>query len=182
MNQCVCCKIIKGCGEGYQKILIKLDGGWVLNHCSAGESTYLGRLVLQTEKHLHDIAELNEKAQISLGKNITNIIRCLQDYWAKNFTDDSLELVHFAYLNETSYINRHIYLLSKEHALEQAHVHIHIIPRAKSMGEAIGYCAEKIGWNLLDFVDRFPEKYSVKSNNSRKVEILMNRLKELLSK
>ena len=62
MEECICCKIAKGCGEGYQKIVVELGGGWVLNHFY-GRETYLGWLVLETKEHRTDFNKLIPQEQ-----------------------------------------------------------------------------------------------------------------------
>jgi len=179
MEKCECCKIIKGCGEGYQKKLVELDGGWVLSHCGAGEKTYLGRLILQTKIHIHDFDKLGQQEQESLGTNIKLINEHLRKCWTEMFPEDPIELIHCAYLNETPYIHRHTYLWNKAQLFAVSHVHMHLLTRTQKMGEALGYCAEKIGWHLLDYVAKFPDKYKVTSNNDERVIRLMNKLKKL---
>ena len=180
MEGCECCRIGRHGGEGYQKIVVKLEGGWVLNHCKWGERTYLGYLILQTKEHREDIGDLHPKEVNALGNNL-KLINCqLREYWAKIFSEDPIELVHVAYLNETPHINRHIYLSSKIQLLRESHVHMHLLTRTKKMGEALGYCAEKIGWHLLDNVDKFPDKYKVSDKDDKKVIKLMNYLNNSL--
>ena len=183
MEECICCKIAKGDGCGFQKIIVNMEGGWVLNHFFADEGTYLGRLVLGTKEHQTDFGKLSEKEATTLGTNIQSINHSLRQYWAKIYPKDPIELVHVAYLNETPHINRHVYLLSKEQLSKESHVHLHLLPRTKEMGEALGYCAEKIGFHLVDVdnVKKFPLKYRNLDENDIRVINLMNYLKESLS-
>ena len=134
MEECVCCKIARGDGCGFQKIIVNMEGGWVLNHFSASNETYLGRLVLGTKQHRHDFGALSLDEATTLGRNIKHINQSLRQYWTINYPDDPIELVHVAYLNETPHIRRHIYLLSKIQLLRESHVHIHLLTRTQKNG------------------------------------------------
>lgn len=176
MEGCVCCEIAQGCGKGYQKIVVELEGGWVLNHFGLSKETYLGRLVLQRKRNCPDWGELCLKEATSLGMNIKRINDSLRQYWAKNYPEDPIELIHIAYLNETPFIKRS----SGEKLLKELHVHMHLLPRTKQIGEALNYCGQKIGWHLVDYVDKFPHIYKVSSLHGEKVKTLMQYLKESL--
>jgi len=130
MGKCECCEIAQGGGKGYQKIVVELEGGWVLNHFSVNKETYLGRLVLGTKCHRVDWGDLSLEEATTLGVNIKRINHSLRQYWAKIYPEDPIELVHIAYLNETPYIKR----LSGEKLLRKLHVHLHLLPRTKQMG------------------------------------------------
>jgi len=177
MEECVCCKIARGDGCGFQKIIVNMKGGWVLNHFSASNETYLGRLVLATKQHQHDFGNLSSEEAKTLGPNIERINHSLRQYWARNYPKDPIELVHIAYLNETPFINRS----SGEKLLKELHVHMHLLPRTKQMGEALDYCGKKIGWHLVDYIDKFPPRYKVSSMHSERVKTLMQYLKESLT-
>ena len=179
MQECICCKIAKGRGEGYQKIVVELEGGWVLNHFDGGK-TYLGQLVLGTKCHRIDWGDISLKEATTLGINIQRINHSLRQYWINNYPDDIVELVHIAYLNETPYIHRHTHLLNKAQFLGESHVHMHLLTRTRKMGEAMGYCAEKIDWHLLDYIDRFPNEYKVLGKDDNQVKGLMNSLNNSL--
>ena len=177
MEGCDCCNIRDGGGCGFQakKFVVEMKGGWMLNH-AAGEKTYLGRLVLHTKEHRTDFDKLNELEAQTLGTNIQRIIYYLRQYWTKSYTNDPIEIVHVAYLNETPHILRHIFLLSEEQSLKKSHVHLHLLQRTKEMGEALGYCADKIGWSLLDTIDKFPPRYKIHSIYNEEAQDLMRYL------
>ena len=176
MKGCVCCEIVQGGGKGYQKIVVELEGGWVLNHFGLSKETYLGRLVLQTRHHRTDFGNLSFKEATTLGLNIERINHSLRQYWARNYPKDPIELIHIAYLNETPFINRS----SGEKLQKELHVHMHLLPRTKQMGEALDYCGKKIGWHLVDYVDKFPPRYKVSSLYGERAKTLMQYLKESL--
>ncbi len=178
MEECVCCEITQGCGKGYQKIVVELEGGWVLNHFGTSKETYLGRLVIQTKEHRTDFGELSAKEATTLGTNIQRINYSLRQYWVKIYPEDPIELIHIAYLNETPYIRR----LSGKELLNKLHVHMHILTRTQKMGEALGYCAEKIGWHLVDYVDKFPSDYIDITEDDQRVLDLMDYLNKSISR
>lgn len=181
MEGCECCRIIKGGGLGFQdkKYVVELEGGWILNHFGiADKETYLGRLVLQTKRHCPDWGELCLKEATSLGMNIKRINDSLRQYWARIYPKDPIELVHIAYLNETPFIKRS----SGEKLLKELHVHMHLLTRTKQMGEALDYCGKKIGWHLVDYINKFPPRYRVSSIHSERVKSLMQYLQVSLYK
>jgi len=182
MEECHCCNIIKGCGSGYQskKYVVELEGGWVLNHFGLTDEneTYLGRLVLGTKCHRVDWGDLSLKEATTLGLNIQRINHSLRQYWAKNYPEDPIELVHIAYLNEGPYSEK----WSGEELLRRLHVHTHLLPRTKQMGEALDYCGKKIDWHLVDYVGKFPPKYKVSSLKDEGVKTLMQHLQVSLYK
>jgi len=140
----------------------------------------LSREAHPSDKNPHtDFDKLGQQEQESLGTNIKLINEHLRKCWTEMFPEDPIELIHCAYLNETPYIHRHTYLWNKAQLFAVSHVHMHLLTRTQKMGEALGYCAEKIGWHLLDYVAKFPDKYKVTSNNDERVIRLMNKLKKL---
>ena len=181
MEGCECCTIIDGEGSGFRanNYIVELEGGWVLNHCG-GENTYLGYLILQTKCHRVDFGDLSPEEAKSLGMNIKRINDSIRKYWESIYPEDQVELVHVAYLNETPYIRRHIYLSNRPQLSRESHVHIHLLTRTRKMGEALGYCAEKIGWHLLDNVSRFPPNYLNIEEDDTPVVDLMDYLKKSL--
>ena len=176
MEGCECCKIIGGEGKGYQKVIVNMEGGWVLNHFGVSNETYLGRLVLQTKKHRTDFDKLNLNEERTLGSNIKRINSHLRQYWSKIYPEDPIELIHIAYLNETPYIRR----LSGKELLNTLHVHIHLLTRTQKIGDMLNYCAEKIGWHLVAYVGKFPDEYKVSDEDDEKVIKLMNYLNKSL--
>jgi len=176
MGECECCKIIGGEGKGYQKVIVNMEGGWILNHFGVNNETYLGRLVLQTKRHCPDWGELCLKEATSLGMNIKRINDSLRQYWSKTYSKDPIELVHVAYLNETPYIKR----LSGENLLASLHVHMHLLTRTQKIGRMLNYCGEQIGWHLVDDVRRFPSDYIGITEDDKRVVDLMNYLDKSL--
>ena len=83
-EKCVCCKIARGDGCGFQKIIVNMEGGWVLNHFSASNETYLGRLVLGTKQHRHDFGNLScfsylSRSNHSCTLRSTSLMYCSSD-------------------------------------------------------------------------------------------------------
>ena len=81
-------------------------------------------------------------------------------------------------MNETPFIKR----LSGEKLLEESHVHMHLLPRTKQMGEVLDYCSDKIGFSLVDNIAKFPSEYKISSIHNERVKTLMQYLKESLTK
>ena len=156
MGDCFSCDVVAGKKVGFQakEYVIELNGGWILNHCSASNA-YLGYLILATKKHVEDLNKLSSNEAKALGINIKSIHDSLTAYWADNF-DDQIERLHVAYLNEGPFIDKN---------MNESHVHFHILPRTKKM--IPDYNGNKIGWHLLDYVKVFPE-YLTKSDDDKK--------------
>jgi len=178
MEGCDCCMIVGGGGTGFRgiKYLIELEGGSVLSHCG-GVKTYLGYIILQTKRHRVDFGELSVKEAASLGTNIQRINWSLRQYWALIYGNDSIERVYIAYFNETPYIK----CLSGQKLLEASHVHMHLLPRTKRMGEALNHSGQELAWHLVENINKLPREYINVSDNDIRVINLMNYLKESLS-
>lgn len=175
-EKCDCCKVIKGCvNKCYQKILVPLEGGWVLNHYG-GSDTYLGRLVLQTQCHYTKWEELQNRELKYLGKNIQLINICLRKFWEKAYPKDCIEQIYATYFNEAPYKKG----LIGDKLNEELHVHIHLLPRTKEMREAM-CCSDKLGWHLVDCISCFPDDYKLTDKNYIKAKELMEYLKSCLS-
>ncbi len=149
-KKCTSCQIRDGKSEkSYQakRYHVKLDGGWMLNHCGSPDS-YLGYLILQTNKHVIDLEKLDDDQAKALGTNIRVIDSSLRKYWRAHFPDDPIERVHVAYLNEGPFID-------EDKNTKKSHVHLHILPRTKGMMPSRERSI--IGWCLVYLVGYFPE-------------------------
>jgi hypothetical protein len=155
-KECKCdvCKIVCG-GKGgihNKEYILDMKNGWTLNHCDAS-NWYLGYLVMSTTCHKKNFYELTDKELNSLGQNIKWINCHLNSWWEKNIPNDKIEQIYLAYLNESAYKRQ----LSGEELDEQLHVHIHMLPRTKSMREICG--VQILGWDLLKIRNCFPVHY-----------------------
>lgn len=180
-KNCHGCKISKG-----EKIpsgdIVKLDGGWVLNHYD-GSDSFLGRLALQSERHCMDLADLELKEAEALGVNIQRVDEALRDYWSEHYRDDYIERTYIVYFFESAF---------NEEEKEKYHLHIHLIPRTKKLGmDRKGEYKpwETAAWKTYRLPYRicFPDEYRTKDKsghdiNSEKVKALMQFLRGRLAK
>ena len=153
MDSCEVCKIIKGQEEGIHSkpYILKLKGGWVLNHYGEPTRSYLGYLVLTTKQHVPDFDELSLEEARTLGVHLRCVNKVLREYWKSSFPNDPIQRVYTVYFNETPYI-KHL----KGNAVSDAsHVHMHIMPRTKKMGEICN--AQKLGWEFINTIGCFPK-------------------------
>jgi len=116
---CTGCRISQEKEEWLQQWggIIKLDGGWVINHYKIG---FLGWVILQPDNHRENWAELDQEEASALGRNVQRIEKGMRQYWSLNFKSDLLGRVYVVYFCEFS-----------------THLHIHIIPRPKSFEKLI---------------------------------------------
>ena len=94
---------------------VRLPGPWSLNHYGGTEG-FLGWLALQPYWHREDFSKLSISELTQLGPNIAAIERALAEYWAMTF-GDPIERLYVNYFLEGG----------------SRHVHIHLIPRFKSL-------------------------------------------------
>jgi diadenosine tetraphosphate (Ap4A) HIT family hydrolase len=157
--------------------VIKLDGGWVLNHYKNG---FLGWMMLQPDSHRENWTDLDQKEASALGHNIQKIENSMQQYWRVKFKRDPLKRLYVVYFCEFS-----------------KHLHIHIIPRPKSFERLIVFTdarshdseiensTEKaFAWKtyLVHKCPDFPKKYKIHpaTQGYRKVKALMQSLAKSL--
>jgi hypothetical protein len=158
---CEVCDIIWKEGKGIHARQYKffLKGGWALNHCDASNA-YLGYVILtasQTNKnqpHAIDFDSLREKQILVLGKYLYWVQRKLKEYWIKT---DPIEQIYFAYLNESPYKKLYQNKIKREELEKELHVHFHILPRTKSMGEISE--GESLGFDFIKLMKTKTFKY-----------------------
>lgn len=159
-NGCEGCKI----SQGFEKRvggIIDLDGSWILNHYH-GREGFLGWLVLQPRFHRMKLTDLTEDEVKALGINIQNIERALCQYWSIHSPRDPIEKVYMVYFHES----------------EEYHLHIHLIPRSKKLGQRNP--SEKAAWKICKLAPRwngFPRQYRLRAKRSKKNEIKINKQK-----
>lgn len=179
MEECECCKILRGGGCVYQakEYIVELEGGWVLNHRGVGKKTYLGCLILQPKSHRVDFGDLSMKEATILGINIQRINHSLRQYWGQNYRDDPVERVYVVYFNETPFDKK----VLDTKRLEASHVHLHMLVRTKKMGG--GDPSNIVGWKILDedTIKSYPPAYQCLKEDDDRVKQLMSYLKESLS-
>lgn len=168
INDCKGCKISQGIDKDSQKWggIIKLYGGWILNHRKGGEKEeFLGWMTLQPDNHRERWTDLNPKEADTLGSNLQRIEGGLRQYWSINFKEDLIERVYVVYFSEFS-----------------EHLHIHIIPRPESIKRLDVF---ENGWKicLVNKHPKFPKKYKISPEEEGldKVSNLMKYLRRCLS-
>lgn len=107
---------------GYGDIVIKLKGGWMLNHYGGGD-TFLGRLILQPNEHRECLNQLLPKEARYLGEHIKNIDKHLRAYWEGRFPTDLIQRMYVCHFSEGT--------------ADRPHLHFHLIPRTQKMGELL---------------------------------------------
>lgn len=130
MLNCIGCEIARGTSNHpFHKIIMNLEGGWLLNHSSESQS-YLGHLTITTREHRGNWNELTPAEASTLGINIQHIEAMLKQYWTLVFKDDPIERLYVCYFNDSALAQVH-------------HFHIHLFPRTKSMTKGIS-------WGIVD--------------------------------
>ena len=152
--------------------IIDLEGGWILHHF-AGDGVFLGWMALQPRFHRMKFTDSIDDEAKALGKNIQNINMALCEYWSIHFSKDPIEKLYVVCFHES----------------EEYHIHIHLIPRTKELGDEdpTAYMAWKTSERTK--TDPFPPEYRImiKDLNGSLVEdpkvvALMSYLSGALSK
>ncbi len=157
--------------------IIKLRGGWLLNHCQEQKQAFLGWLILQPRYHRMEWEELTRRELKALGPNIKRVKLALREYWQKHFSTDCVKRVYVTYLFESPF----------DEPPGRYHLHIHLIPRfAKldSLLRELTKAGSRINaWKLYNLrtthTDAFPKEYRW---DDQRIEALMKELRELLGK
>jgi len=153
---CKGCELSEGNGDPPGSIIVKLDGGWILNHYGGPEG-FLGWLALQPKRHLMELAQLNEEETSHLGRNIQRVDMALRHYWAVHFPNDQLERVYSVYFFESVY----------DEPPTKYHLHLHLIPRTRKM---VGkkHPSDIAAWKIRELVKSrgFPKGYQTKDRGN----------------
>jgi hypothetical protein len=104
--------------------LLKLPGDWVANQYAGGEG-YLGWLALQPRFHRMELGQLSTTELECLGPNISSLDGGLRAYWRLQYPSDPVEKVYVVYFFESPN--------EDPPPNERFHLHIHVIPRFKSL-------------------------------------------------
>ena len=137
---------------------MKLSGNWIVNQFG-GEGFFLGWLALQPRFHRMELSELTDEELQSLGPNIQTLDACLTQYWRLQYPDDPVRRVYVVYFFESAF--------QCPPEKPPFHLHIHIIPRFRSL-EAEGRLRRNKndvtwtdGWKVptLDENNSVPEPY-----------------------
>ena len=131
MARCAGCDISRGteCPRGG---VLQLPGGWLVNQYGGGEG-FLGWLALQPRIHRPSFTDLSTGEQRALGKNLVDLDRALRRYWSRSFRPDRIEQVYFAFFYESRF-DRPDPLARPG---KKYHVHTHVIPRTRHMGNLL---------------------------------------------
>jgi len=169
---CESCKISRRKLHVRGNTIVKMKGGWILNHFS-GEDAYLGRLVLQPKCHRMDFDDLSVEEAASLGENVKQIIRELKNYWRKKFPNDCIKRVYVIYFFETPF--------AKPPPSKSWHMHIHLLPRTEQMIKG-NSPTEVAAWKILELLDweSFPSEYRIVNKQCKKIKINENSVNELM--
>jgi diadenosine tetraphosphate (Ap4A) HIT family hydrolase len=119
---------------------VVLPGGWTVNHYG-DKDTFLGRLALQPRRHVMEFAKLRPRELKAFGPNIKRIECSLSRYFETQY-DDHVDRLYVAYFFE--------------YADEGWHLHVHLIPRFRSIaGEHFQ------AWEIYKAREcpAFPERY-----------------------
>jgi len=174
-DNCECCKA----AIDNRHILIKLEGGWTLNHFG-GKEKYLGRLLLQTQIHRPDWGDLSLEEIKIIGEHIQRISSSLRRYWIQQY-NDPIEQIYVVYLNDKPYKN----YISDEGSREidkELHVHLHLLPRTKETRECLNkHKNDALGWHLVDYIYLFPPQYKITDNYEPEVMALTDYLRKSLT-
>lgn len=171
---CISCKIARDEEGPKGGPVIRLRGKWTLNQYGGSEG-FLGWLTLQPLKHGYRWKDFQEDTINHLGGHLKNIQTYLQEYWTSTFPEDKIERVYVACFAEC---------FEKDKPSDSPHLHLHIMPRTKNMGE-LRRCdgSEYFAWNICQIFahQKFPKQYVINgARDNENVEDLMNYLKEKL--
>jgi len=163
MTKCNGCEIVKMTDLGKDFIpkgstIIKMQGGWILNHSSEPQKNYLGHLILQPTRHVMDIDKLYDEEASALGTNLRNVIRALKEYWKQAFKWDELQRVYVVYFWESEFTEKP----------SKWHMHIHLFPRTKAM--VGGHPPTEVAaWQMPELTEKayFPSKYRIRIDNMK---------------
>ena len=158
----------KGCafarGEEVIGGSVSLPGGWTLNNYGGPEG-YLGWLALQPFRHRLAVTDLSNEELRELGPNIAEIQKTLGLYWQETF-GDPIERLYIVYFFESQ----------RE---EPFHLHIHLIPRFKSLEPRLRAWKAPYATKSATFPDRYrknaPDYWT-------QVDSLMNHLRNSLQR
>lgn len=121
VSKCNGCRLARGKAEfPPEGGIIRLPGGWILNHYSGSEG-FLGWLAMQPTKHRLAMAKLSDEEAGALGPNIKRIEKALLKAWSKSFPKDPIEKLYVAYFFESS----------------DYHLHVHLIPRTRKVAPVL---------------------------------------------
>jgi hypothetical protein len=137
--------------------LLTLPGDWTANQYGGGEG-FLGWLALQPRFHRMEFSDLSCVEAAALGPNIKALDRALRAYWDRQFVGDPVLRVYVVYFFESAF--------EDPKPSESYHLHIHIIPRFRSLEPALqaGQVQSKWpdGWRIstLAPTGQIPEAYN----------------------
>jgi diadenosine tetraphosphate (Ap4A) HIT family hydrolase len=152
---CNGCKISR-CLKARHGGIIETDGNWILNHY-AGWEVFFGWMALQSRYHRMELTDLTPDETKALGKNIQNIDLALRQYWSLKFPSDPIQRVYVVYFFES----------------EGYHLHIHLIPRSKKLGQ--DNPSEKAAWKIYTLApcwNGFPGEYRLRAKESKENDII----------
>ncbi len=164
MLDCIGCQIAEHKdNHPLHKVIVNLEGGWVLSHSSESES-YLGHLILSTAEHRETWGSLSDREMSNLVPNVQFVERELKNYWLDRF-GELIAQVYVLYFNDAPKAIHHF--------------HIHIFPRLASMPEGLAWDIISVQRDLY-----FNPSYKIYENGAfitDEVDNLMLHLKNLIT-
>ena len=116
---------------------IELDDFWRLNHYQ-GPEAFLGWLVLQPNRHVMELGELDDSEANAIGRHIKDIDEALRHYWEQTFPEDPIERVYVAYFFESAY----------DWPPSKHHLHFHLVARPRCFRALQRNGVSLVGWRI----------------------------------
>jgi diadenosine tetraphosphate (Ap4A) HIT family hydrolase len=135
---------------------IPLGRFWMINHYGGSEG-FLGWLVIQPRQHRMKLSELTDEELCEFGVHIKHVESELCQAWTKLRPNDNIERVYVALFFESAFEKDNYW-----------HIHIHIVPRTKRIGEEkptdeeikLGIKDHK-GWYIVRHTSGEPDKKDI---------------------
>lgn len=164
-SDCAGCRLSQGL-DGVFGGIAKLPGDWIANQYRGTEG-FLGWLALQPRFHRTSLGSLSELEARSLGPNLQALDAVLTQYWSLQFPEDPVERVYVIYMFESEF---QVPRPSKD---QDFHLHIHLIPRTKTLGQSGRLRVTKNGvawndgWHMPRMAEHgmIPEPYRLTADN-----------------
>lgn len=102
---------------------IPLGEYWMVNH-NGGSEAFLGWLVMQPRQHRTKLSEFTDEELREFGIQTQRLEKALCETWSKVQPNDPIKRVYVALFSESA--------LQKD---AYWHIHFHVVPRTKSIGE-----------------------------------------------
>lgn len=152
---------------------IPLGTYWMVNHCSRSEG-FLGWLLMQPRQHRMGLSQFTAEELQEFGIQIKRLETALRQTWPKLQPDDPIERVYVTLFFESAL----------EVTDDYWHIHFHVVPRTKSIGEEEPTAEEEKlgikdhkGWYIIRHTAHKPDATKL---DDKDITTLMNMLRENL--